>query len=473
MDGSLVSTAVPDTGGSSVAAVGDDAGSRDSLALYQRALPPEFFLELFRKEELVENNRVYTAAVVMWLMIAQRSPGKGSMQAAVLELLRGLPASFWPQPCKRLQDWQLDGGRKVSSHTGAYNTARQELPMSVVKQSCDRIFEQLIAQANPGALKGGLRIFFFDGTSVRTARSPALYRKYPPGSNQHGESHWPLIRMLVAHDLNTGLAIRPEWGPLNGPEAVSEQELLERAIDRLPPGAVVGGDGNFGVFSVAYAADRRKHPVLLRLTPVRAKALAKEALSDGIDRRIQWRPSPDDRKRHPELPPEACVRGRLIVCQVQPSNGDEAFLLCLFTTLEGEPDQMVNLYGKRWNVETDLRTLKGTLAMEDLVCKTPDMVAKEIYLAIAAYNLVRAVTCLAAQKADLPPRRYSFTRVRNVIDAFAPLIAAAGTESEAQKQFDNMMYYVGQATLPKRKKPRPSYPRGIWARFQPFPKRKV
>jgi hypothetical protein len=48
------------------------------------------------------------------------------------------------------------------------------------------------------------------------------------------------------------------------------------------------------------------------------------------------------------------VRGRLIVRQVQPSNGAEAFLLGLFTTLEGDTDLIVSLYGKRWNIETDL-----------------------------------------------------------------------------------------------------------------------
>jgi len=89
-------------------------------------------------EELVENNRVYTAAVVMWLWITQRLRGRGSMQTSVLELLAGLPARFWPRRCKRLQDWQWDAGCKVSSYTGAYNKARQE-SLSVVKQSGDRV----------------------------------------------------------------------------------------------------------------------------------------------------------------------------------------------------------------------------------------------------------------------------------------------------------------------------------------------
>jgi hypothetical protein len=41
---------------------------------------------------------------------------------------------------------------------------------------------------------------------------------------------------------------------------------------------------------------------------------------------------------------------------------------------------IVGLYGKRWDVELDLRHLKTTLGMEVLRCKTPSMVRKEIYV---------------------------------------------------------------------------------------------
>ena len=79
--------------------------------------------------------------------------------------------------------------------------------------------------------------FFLDGSSVRMPHNEALCAAYPPGSSQHGESHWPLLRILVAHDLYTGLAMRPQWGAMNGQEAVSEQGLLEQAMERLPRGA--------------------------------------------------------------------------------------------------------------------------------------------------------------------------------------------------------------------------------------------
>jgi hypothetical protein len=128
--------------------------------------------------------------------------------------------------------------------------------------------------------------------------------------------------------------------------------------------------------------------------------------------------------------------------------------------------------GQRWNIETDLRALKSTLRLEQLRCTTLAMVAKELDPAMAAYNLVSAVTCLPAQKAGPPPRVYSFTRERNVVQAFAPLIATAQNPKQAREHFDRMMYYVSQAKPPKRNRKRPSYPRAVWPNPHSFPHRK-
>jgi hypothetical protein len=447
------------------------AASTDVLSLYLRLLPAEFFAQVRKQEQLRRpNNRVYTDAVVIWLMILQRLLANGSMEMAVLELVRSLPQEFWPRPCQRLQARGQDSNPKLSSNTGSYNQARQELPLTIVEQSGDRAFLQLIEQVGRPAT--GRDAFFVDGSTMRMPHSPELRTAYPPASNQKGESHWPLMRIVIAHDLYSGLAMRPQWGPTKGDHAVSEQGLLEQAIDRLPKGCLVLGDANFGVFSVAYAATQRGHPVVLRLTMARAKALAKQELRDGMDRRIQWEPSSHERRKHRELPADAEVQGRLIVRQVQPSNGDKPFLLAVFTTLEDEADSVIQLYGFRWNIETDLRSLKTMLGLEQLSSTTPEMVAKEIDVAMIAYNLVRAVTCVAAKKASLEPRQFSFTRVRNVINAFAPMIAAATNEREAQQLADTMMYYVNQAKLPRRRKNRPTYPRAVWHKPQTFPNRK-
>ena len=122
--------------------------------------------------------------------------------------------------------------------------------------------------------------------------------------------------------------------------------------------------------------------------------------------------------------------------------------------------------------QTDLRTLKSTLQLDQLTCSTPDMVAKEIHMAMAAYNLVRAMIALASQQSGVPPRGYSFTKVRRIVETFAPALADAPDEKAAKRIFDQMMTYVQQSKLPTRKRKRPSYPRAVWKRGGTFPNHK-
>lgn len=435
------------------------------LTLYEQLLPAGFPEESGQREGRRQNRRVYTDRVVMWLMVTQRLQGNGTLESGVLELIRGLPASFWVHPCKRIR-LALEGKAVLSDNTGSYNEARQALPRQVVEWGYDRVFQGWIQQAQATVLTAGRQAFFLDGTTVRTPHTPELRQAYPPASNQHGESHWPVLRMLVAHDLDTGLALRPEWDS----QQVSEQQLLERLLERFPSEAILVGDVNFGVFSVAYGATQRQHPVLLRMQLCRAKRICPEPLRDGIDRQVCWKPTPSERRKH-GLGADAYVQGRLLVRQVQPSDGSPAFLLAVFTTLDWPPEEIFQLYGKRWFIETDLRSLKSTLQLEQLTCTSVEMVAKEINIAMLTYNLVRATAWLAAQSTGVAPRTFSFTRVRNVVQAFAPLIAHAHDEQEAKQIHAKMMYYVSRAKIRNRNRKQKSYPRAAWGRPRVHPKR--
>ncbi len=297
-----------------------------------------------------------------------------------------------------------------------------------------------------------------------------LVEAYPPARNQHGESHWPVLRVLVGHDLVSGIATRPCWGPMRGPGAVSEQSLIGELLERLPPSSVVMGDSNFGVFSVAHDSTQRGHDVLLRLTAARAKRIGGGELIEGTDREVVWTPSRDDRRAHPELPPEACVRGRFLVQQVRASNG-QLVTLYLFATLDLPAEQIVELYGYRWNIEIDLRSLKRTVRLHPLSSKSVAMAAKELVLAVTAYNFVRGVIQLAARRENLDPRRLSFSRAQDVVNAFLPTLAAAPSEEEYQTQLQRMFRYVAACRLPNRRH-RPSTPRAVWGQPCVYPKRK-
>jgi hypothetical protein len=78
---------------------------------------------------------------------------------------------------------------------------------------------------------------------------------------------------VVAHNLASGAAVQPCWGPMFGKKAASEQGLVEQLFQRLPPRSTVVGDRNFGVFSVAFAAYNQRHCVVVRLTKARAQRI--------------------------------------------------------------------------------------------------------------------------------------------------------------------------------------------------------
>ncbi|HXS95899.1 MAG TPA: transposase [Candidatus Limnocylindrales bacterium] len=198
--------------------------------------------------------------------------------------------------------------------------------------------------------------------------------------------------------------------------------------------------------------------------------MAGEAVRDGIDRALLWKPTPADRKKHPELPATASIAGRLQVRKVQPNDG-APFLLALFTTTS-PADDAFQIYGQRWSIETDLRTLKSTLSLDQLVCATPDMVAKEIDLGYVAYNLVRAFIGFASERSGIPPRGYSFTKVRLILETFGPLLANAPDPESRQRIMNQVMTFIQQSKLPRRQRKRPSTPRTDWSKGSRYPSRK-
>src|ERR1051325_5561802 len=68
-----------------------------------------------------------------------------------------------------------------------------------------------------------------------------------------------------------------------------------------------------------------------------------------------------------------------------------------------------------WQTELDIRTLKTTLKMDCLRCKTPFMVEKEIWGHLLGYNLVRKVAAQAAQMLEVTPRSISFSATKQAI----------------------------------------------------------
>ncbi len=419
-----------------------------------------------RIEQLLEGRSAFSqdgplsAFVVLWLMLFQRLHPKGTLAVAMRELLFGPIRSFV----------RLPEGESPSANTSAYSQARTRLPLAVAEKVNDMIFEALHAQ--PRTLPGlQWPMFLLDGSSILLQHTKELVRTYPPAENQHGSSHWPVMRVVVAHDVVSGLAVRPCWGPMYGPHPVSEQDLAKLVMRGMTQCAVFLGDRNFGVFSMAYEAQKNKHHVLFRLTDSRVKKLYGGTLpNNGTDCAVHWTPSRDDLDTNPEIPATAFVDGRLLVCKVQGKDG-HWMTLYLFTTLDLSAEKILELYGYRWNIETDLRSLKREVRLHMLEVKSAAMAAKELVLGVAAYNLTRGTMNEAATALQLDPRELSFSQAQDTINAALPALANATTDEERKVIIQQMIRVFAQSKLPRRA--RRSFPREIWPRPCSFPKRKV
>ncbi len=437
-----------------------DCNSAQLWLLYLQAFSKAFSDELDREQGRAHRRGIYTLGILVWLMMYQRLNSKRTLSSTVHWLARN-SAQLQPfNDCKRLQ--RAD----ISTNTGGYCQARQKLSKLVAINVMDHLFEQFQQQMREAMPEMPRPVFVVDGTTLRTPYGKELAKQFPPGHNQHGENHWPTMLVVAFHDAYTGLAARPSWGPMYGDEAVSEQRLAAEALERLPADAVVLGDGNFGVFFFAYRVQQTQRPLLLRLTLARAtRILGNSLLRPGKRRKIIWEPSAYERKMHPELAEGCGVQGWVVVCG-NPSRPTER--LYFFTTLDLKPRRILALYKLRWNIETDLRSLKRTVGLHELTGRLPDTVEKELLLAVSAYNLIRAAIYLAAQRAHLRPRDFSFSAAQDAVMAAWNDLSSATTERNHRREVERLLDALEQTKLPKRVRQR-SYPRKIWGRGGRFP----
>jgi len=430
--------------------------------LYLQLAPGELYRMLQRQGGVTVRNGIYSARLVIWMMINQRLQARGTLASSVEQLVQGRFDS-WLSRCKRVRQ------KKIAVSTGGYCQARQHLPKLLVSRSMDELIERLrsrLLESGPGLAQ---RAYWLDGSSLQLEHEPELVEAFPPASNQHGKSHWPVVRMVVLHDWETGLAERPYWGPLNGRQAVSKQALAERAMQHVPVGSVMVGDRNFGIFSTAYGAQQRGHGAVLRLTAVRAKALMGGPISNPGAYPVCWRASRWDGNKQRDWPADASVEGRLIAARV--GRGKHQQWLYLFTTLSLSAQEVVELYGRRWSIETDLRSLKQTVRLQRISAHSADRMEKELLVAVMAYNLVRAIMFQAAQRARIDPRQLSFTYASNLVLDGYPKVLAAPTAIQQQQELEYIIDLVARCRLPKRTKRR-SYPRQVWGRGYRFPIRR-
>jgi hypothetical protein len=373
---------------------------------------------------------VYTPALTVWAWLSQvLHTGPMRSCAAAVSRIIVLLVAMGCDPC--------------AEDTSAYCRARQKLPEAVIRRLAAQVGEKLEAQVPADWLWHGRHVKLADGTTLTMPDTDANKAAYPQNPAQKPGLGFPILRMVVLLSLATGLLCDMAVGPYAGKET-GENALLRTLWDALHPGDILLADRLYCSYCQVALAQRRNVDCVVRLHQGRRPDFRRGLCLGRGDRVVEWqrpaRPEWMDEATYATIPETLCVRQILV--EVQEPGFRPEKLVVVTTLLEADryPMQDVaQLYHYRWNVELDLRTLKQSLAMDHLRCKSPEMVRKEIWMAWLAYNLTRKTIAQAALLHGKLPRQIGFTGAVQAIAASWDRLSdapASGVGKLAMVQFE-------------------------------------
>jgi len=384
---------------------------------FAELLTAEQVEEALRAEQVSFRDRLFAPLVTLWVFLSQVLDPDHSCRAAVARFLawraaRGLA------PC--------------SADTGAYCKARGRLPEGVLARLTRATGRQPQDQAPAVWRWNGRTLKVVDGTTVSMPDTPANQQAFPQSRSQKAGVGFPLARLVVLFSLAVGTVLDAALGRYQGKQT-GETALFHTLHTSLETGDVLLADRYYGSYWELALAQQRGADMVCRLHQRRKVDFRRGRRLGPEDHVVVWtkpaRPAWMDEATYAALPATLAVREVRIRVQ---RPGYRTRVLVVATTLldpEEFPRQDIAiLYRIRWYAELDLRALKQTLQMDILRGQTPEMVRKEVWAHLLAYNLVRGLMAQAAQEAGLVPVQLSFKGAVQTVNAFAAVLWTATAE---------------------------------------------
>jgi hypothetical protein len=372
--------------------------------------------EALRAERVTFRDRIFTPTVTLWTFLSQVLSQDHSCREAVLRLI-ALHVARGETPC--------------APRTSSYCEARDRLPLGVIRRLARRTHDDLETQRPEAWAWKGRPVCLVDGTTVSMPDTEANQRAFPQSTSQAPGLGFPVARLLALISLATGAVRDLAMSPYKGKET-GETALLRSLLDRLQPGEIVLGDRYFaGYFTIALLI-KRGVDGLFRMHQLRKHDFRRGRRLGVEDHVVRWRkpqrPEWLDQESYDQIPDELLIRELRVRVHVPGYRVEE---LVLATTMLDAPaytkDELAALFLERWNIELDLRAIKSEMTMDILRCKTPEMVEKEVWIHLLAYNLIRGLMAAAAEASGKRPRQLSFKGALQAMESFGdPLRLSRG-----------------------------------------------
>jgi Transposase DDE domain len=373
--------------------------------------------DVLRGHGVTYRDRVFSPVTTIWGFLSQVLSEDHSCRDAVSRIIAHRAAQ---------------GIGVCSPNTASYCNARSRLHTSVLRTLAKRTALQLQASAAEEWKWYGRDVYVGDGSHVSMPDTPENQAAYPQPPTQQPGLGFPLARLVVLLSLATGachdLAIAAYKGKGTG-----ETTLLRAMYGALKAGDVLLVDALFDNYFLICELRDRGIDIVARAQSPRVGTQVEESRPDG-DILLWQRPNKprgmtgEQYRRYPKT-----LRMRQVAIDARDKNNRAEQFHVITTILDAEigGKQIGDLYERRWEGEVDIRSIKATMQMDILRCKTPEMVRKEIWAHLLAYNLLRTAMAVAASENGIEPRKVSFKGAKQALTAFAPKIEAARPEGRA------------------------------------------
>jgi len=427
-----------------------------SLGLpWQDILPSSRLKEILEEEGIEYRSRLYTPVVTLWAMIHQvLSPDKSLRNTL-----------------KCMSTWLRAAGEVApSADTGAYSKARGRLPEALLQRLVPETADALEQQVPKAHYWCGRRVKVFDGTTVLMADSAANQAAYPQHGNQAEGCGFPLARVVVFFCLLTGAVVSAGVASKTMSEIVMSRLLYKD----LSPDDVAMADQAYGSYIDLALIRQQQADGVLRKHHARATDFRRGRKNAARDHQVEWH-KPNAAPAHMSADEFDAIPHTLTVREVclrlSRKGFRDQFIIVVTTLLDAQQftaENLTQLYRWRWQAaEINFRHLKTTLQMEMLTAKTPEIVRKELWTHLLAYNLLRSVMEKAAPLLDYQRSKLSLQGTRQLFNQMLAFLATT-TQDVRQRLYAHLLNDIVEDTLPLR--PNRHEPRVVKRRPKPFPR---
>lgn len=354
---------------------------------------------LCREMDVKFRCRDYTPAVTLGLFVAQ-------------VLSRGDTCSSVATNFNR--ERKDAGLQPVSCEGSAYCKARQRLPVELITTLNQRVVDIQKEKALCQWKWNSRNVYLVDGFTLRAADTEENQKVYPQPSTQKQGLGYPQVRVLAATCLATGCIVSYATAPLCG-KGTGERSLFRQISSNFSSGDIVVGDSNFETFIDSALLTSQGVDVVCCINGTRKSPFVGDCKTLEDQLVTVSKPKFDsDRFTRPEWNslPESIIY-RMIRYRVSGRKKMMTIVTTLTDHKKYSSEQIADLYGYRWDVELDIRSMKSSMGMCDLKSQTPANVDREIAVGILANNLVHVLMNDAAAVALMHPREISFSQSRD------------------------------------------------------------